>query len=500
MSHEMRTPMNAIIGMTEIARNSGDPQKMEHCLERVDRASKHLLCLINDTLDMSKIEASKLELSPSEFDFERMLMNVTGVVNVRVEEKNQSLIINIDKDVPSAFIGDEMRLSQVIANLLTNAVKFAPEGGTIVLNARNAGIPGEVPALLVEVIDNGIGISEEQQARLFSPFGQADGGIARQYGGTGLGLTISKGIVELMGGRIWIESELGKGSKFSFTVRMEVGRGLPRQELDDTIDKAGARILLVENIPEMRDYFIGVLPEFGLTCDVVDSGLRALEMIRQKKDDPYTVFFIDWTIPDLDSIELAKKIKRVTCDSKVIIMISETGWSSISKNAAAFVDSYLFKPLFPSTLIHSINKSMGAALAQASPQDQSRIYDFQDYTILVADDIEINREIILAVLEDTRISIDFAQDGIEALSMFEGDPGRYNLILMDIQMPDMDGYEATRKIRALEGARAKNVPIIAMTANVFREDIERCLQAGMNDHIGKPINTEELLAKLAGYL
>lgn len=500
MSHEMRTPMNAIIGMTEIARNSGDPQKMEYCLERIDSASKHLLGLINNILDMSKIEANKLELSPVEFDLERMLMNVTGVVNVRVEEKHQNLIINIDKDAPSVFIGDEMRFSQVIANLLTNAVKFTPEGGTIMLNVRNTDTSYGISTLLVEVIDNGIGISKEQQDRLFSPFEQADGGIARKYGGTGLGLTISKGIVELMGGRIWIESELDKGSKFSFIVKLEIEKGFPGQELANTIDKEGIRILVVENIPEIRDYFITVMPEFGLSCDVVDSGFAALELIKQKRDDPYTIFFVDWTIPDLDCIKLAKKIKHITCDGKVIIMISETGWSNISNDAAASVDSYVFKPLFPSTLIRSINESMGAALKLAPAQDKPRIYDFKDYTLLVAEDIEINREIISAVLEDTKISIDFAHDGVEAVSMFERDASRYNLILMDIQMPDMDGYEATRKIRALDGAKAKSIPIIAMTANVFREDVERCLQAGMNEHIGKPLNTDELMLKLAKYL
>jgi len=500
MSHEMRTPMNAIIGMTEIARSSGNLQKMEHCLERIDSASKHLLGLINDILDMSKIEADKLELSLAEFDFEKMLINITGVVNVRIEEKNQNLILNIDKDVPSAFIGDEMRLSQVIINLLTNAVKFTPEGGTVVLNVRNSDLSEGVSTLLIEVIDNGIGISNGQQVRLFSPFEQANSGITRKYGGTGLGLTISKRIVELMGGHIWLESELDKGSKFSFTVKMKTGKALPRQELANTIDKENIRILVVEKIPEIRDYFIRVLPEFSLSCDVVDNGSAALELIRQKKEEPYNIFFIDWTITDPDGIELAKKIKRITRDSKVIILISETGWSNISKDATAGIDNYVFKPLFLSTLIHSINEYMDSTHELVSSQDKPYMCDFKDYTILAAEDVEINREILSAVLEDTKISIDFAQDGVEALSLFESNPGRYSLILMDIQMPDMNGYEATQKIRALEGSKAKNIPIIAMTANVFHEDIERCLQAGMDDHIGKPINTDKLLSKLAKYL
>lgn len=501
MSHEMRTPLNAIIGMTEIAKNSGNHQKMEYCLERINSSSKHLLGLINDILDMSKIEANKLELSFAEFDFERMLMNITAVVNFRTEEKKQNLIINIDNDVPPIFTGDEMRLSQVIVNLLTNAIKFTQDGGTIMLNIHNAGMSGGISTLLFEVIDNGIGISSEQQARLFRPFEQADGSISRKYGGTGLGLTISRGIVELMDGRIWIESELGQGSKFSFVVKLKIGRGLPRPKLSSAIDPEDIRVLVVEETPEIRDFFVRVMPELGLPYDIADSGAAALQMIDQNKVKPYNFFLVDFIMSDINAAELTKEIKSLSPDGTVVMVISETDWSNIGKDAvAAGVDKFIFKPIFLSMLINAINESAGVTPALKQTGANPREYNFKGHTLLVAEDVEINREIIYAFLEETQVSIEFAYNGAEALSMFENNADRYSLIFMDIQMPEMDGYEATQRIRALDMAKAKDIPIVAMTANVFREDVERCLQAGMNDHIGKPVDTKELLEKLDGYL
>jgi len=501
MSHEMRTPMNAIIGMAEIAKNSDDHEKIEYCLERINSSSKHLLGLINDILDMSKIEANKLELSSAEFDFDRMLMNITAVVNFQIEGKKQNLIINIDNDLPTVFIGDEMRLSQVIVNLLTNAIKFTPEGGTVILSIHNYGLSEGISSLLFEVEDNGIGISRQQHARLFMPFEQADGSISRKYGGTGLGLTISKGIVELMNGRIWIESELGQGSKFSFVVKLKMGKGLPRPELSNVIDLEDIHVLVVEETPEIRDFFIRVMSELGLSYDIADSGFTALEMIAQKKVKPYNFFLVDWMMSDINSIELTKEIKRLSCDSTVVMIISETDWSNIGKDTViAGVDKFILKPIFTSMLIDAINESIGMPTTLKQAEVKTCEYNFKDHTLLVAEDVEINREIIYAILEETQVSIEFAQNGAQALSMFESNADRYSLIFMDIQMPEMDGYEATRRIRALDMAKAKAIPIIAMTANVFCEDVEKCLQAGMNDHIGKPVDTEELLTKLDNYL
>jgi len=380
MSHEIRTPMNAIIGMIGIGLGSDEIDRKDYCFTRADSASKHLLRLINDILDMSKIEADKFELSYSVFDFRKVLDNMSNMATVRAEEKRQRFIVEIEQGVPTLMYSDELRLSQGIKNLLINAIKFTPENGTVKLSAAKVKESGDDIVLQIEVADTGIGISKEQQKSLFTSFSQVDSSISRTFGGTGLGLAISKRIVEMMGGRIWVESELGMGAKFAFTLE-------------------------------------------------------------------------------------AKKVEA--------------------------------KP--------------GAGPAGAKGQEDARsclicgrLCNFRGLTILVAEDIDINREILSAILDETGVSIVFAENGRQAVSLFSESPGEFDLVLMDINMPEMDGYEAARRIRAVEaaGARdpAREVPIIAMTANVFKEDIDRCLEAGMNGHIGKPIEAEDMLRQLGGYL
>jgi signal transduction histidine kinase/CheY-like chemotaxis protein len=366
MSHEIRTPMNAIIGMTSIGIAGDDPERKEYCFKKIEDASKHLLGVINDILDMSKIEANKLELSPIVFSFEKLIQRVVNVINFQVDKKEQKLKISIDSNIPEELIGDDQRLAQVITNLLSNAVKLTPETGHIYLNARLLGEENGVYTIQVEVRDTGIGIKEEQQSLLFRPFQQVDSIMARKFEGTGLGLAISKRIVELMDGRIWVTSEPGKGSLFAFTVRMKRGKG-EKTETDEN---------------------------------------------RQ--------------------------------------------------------------------------------------QDVTGLY--KGRRVLLVEDMEINREIVIALLEPTLLEIDCAENGIEAVRIFGEAPQKYDLIFMDVQMPEMDGYEATRRIRALDCPNAKTIPIIAMTANVFREDIEKCLNAGMNDHVGKPLAIEEVLDRLYKYL
>jgi signal transduction histidine kinase len=372
MSHEMRTPMNAIIGMTTIARFADTTEEKDECLGKIEAASKHLLGVINDVLDMSKIEARRFELSRALFRFDQMLQKVQTINSHRVEEKHQRFTINTDTAIPAVLLGDEQRLAQVITNLLSNAVKFTPEWGSIQLNCTLLSKADDWCVLQFEIIDTGIGISEEQQKRLFTSFEQADAGITRRYGGTGLGLAISKQIVELMQGTIWMKSELGKGSTFFFTVELDIGT---------------------------EKQLSGEQPK------------RALE-------------------------------------------------------DGSFGDSM----------------------------------DFAGHTILLAEDVEVNKEVVCGLLKPTALTIDWAHDGAEALAMFKQDPERYEMIFMDVRMPGMDGYEATRNIRALPLAYARSIPIVAMTANVFREDIEQALAAGMNAHVGKPLNLEEVLRMLRIYL
>ena len=366
MSHEIRTLMNAIMGMTSVGKSAADMERMKYSFTKIEEASKHLLEVINDILEMAKIEAGKVDLVPVEFDFEQLLQRVVNVVSLRAEESEIKLSVYIDGAIPAFLVGDDRRLAQVITNLLGNAVKFTPEYGTISLNAYLIEEENGVCTIKISVEDTGIGISPDQQARLFQAFQQVENSTSRKFSGTGLGLVISKSIVELMGGRIEVESETGKGSKFAFTVKME--RGKEKQI---------------------------VLPE--------DAG----------------------------------------------------------------------------TNINGI---------------------FYGRRILLAEDMEINREILLALLEPTKIVMDYAVNGVEAVQMFTQAPGRYDLIFMDVQMPEMDGLDATRIIRALDVPEAKTIPIVAVTANVFKEDIERCLESGMNGHIGKPVDLDDVISHLRRYI
>jgi len=505
MSHEIRTPLNAIIGMTAIGKSSESIERKDYCFTKIDSASNHLLGVINDILDMSKIEANKFELSPAEFDFEKMLQRVVNVIAFKVDESKQRLMVHIDKAIPKILFGDDQRLAQIITNLLGNAVKFTPENGTITLGAQY--LEGEekegVCALQISVTDTGIGISPEQQARLFSSFQQAESSTTRKFGGTGLGLSISKNIVEMMGGRIWVESELGRGSAFIFTARMKRGAEKKQYLPADNITWDGVRIMAVDDDPEILEYFKEILDGSGISCDTAASGAEALGLVD--KNGAYGIYFIDWKMPEMDGIELSTAIRKKTPGSQdaVIIMISAAEWTSIEEEAKkAGVDKFLPKPLFPSTIRDAINEVLGAGRRQTGegrqniPAMGNNGITFAGRRILLAEDMEINREIVTALLEPTLLEIDCAENGSEALRMFNGAPDRYDLIFMDVQMPEMDGYEATRRIRALDIPRAKDVTIVAMTANVFKEDVERCIASGMTAHVGKPLDFDEVLAVL----
>jgi signal transduction histidine kinase/CheY-like chemotaxis protein len=510
MSHEIRTPMNAIIGMTSIAKSSGDIEKKEYCLGKIEEASSHLLGVINDILDMSKIEANKFELSSADFQFEKTLRKVVNVVNFKVEEKHQKFTVYIDRRIPRFLYGDDQRLAQVITNLLSNAVKFTPEGGLIHLEARLGGdaegAGDGAHTLMISVRDSGIGLSMEQQSRLFSSFEQADSSTSRKFGGTGLGLAISKRIVDIMGGKIWVESEPGKGAVFTFTVTMPRGSG------DDEVPARGwgknFHILAVDDDGDTRDFFSELASRFGFSCDTACGGEEALDLIR--KNGPYDLCFVDWKMPGMNGVELSRKIRALppepgpaaAADKPVIIMISAAEWTLVEDQAKqAGITKFLSKPLFPSTISDCINQCLGREkLLESSGGTETRSAEQFEGTILLAEDIEINREIVISLLEPLALAVDCAENGIEAVRLFTEAPDKYAMILMDVQMPEMDGYEATRRIRASALPRARTIPVIAMTANVFKEDIERAREAGMNGHIGKPLDFGEILTQFRKYL
>ena len=501
MSHEIRTPMNAIIGMTTIGKTAKDIERKDHCFSKIEDASNHLLGVINDILDMSKIEANKFELSPAEFNFEKMLQRVVNVVNFRIEEKHQKFSVHIDRFIPKMVIGDDQRIAQVITNLVGNAIKFTHENGSITLDTRLLAEDHDFCTIQITVTDTGIGITQEQQERVFISFEQAESSTTRKYGGTGLGLAISKSIVEMMGGSIWVESTLGKGSTFGFTIKIQ--RGIQKRQglLSPDVKLENVRIMVVDDDKDILDYFTEIAHEFNVYCDTAISGEEALRIVQKK--GLYHIYFVDWKMPEMDGIQLVAKLKSQHNESikSVVIMITAAEWTAVEAEAKkAGVYKFLSKPLFPSAIADVINESLGIDYKKVEEVQADIEGLFTGRRILLAEDVEINREILLALLEPTEIKIDCAENGAEAVRMFAEAPGKYDMIFMDVQMPEMDGYDATRRIRTLRHPYAKTIPIVAMTANVFKEDVERCLEAGMNDHIGKPLDFNELLQRLHTYL
>jgi CheY-like chemotaxis protein/anti-sigma regulatory factor (Ser/Thr protein kinase) len=457
-------------------------------------ASTHLLGSINDSLDISKIESGKFALSPIEFRFEHMLQQVLTVNKYRIDDKKQDLAIHFDHLIPHILFGDEQRLAQVVTNLLSNAVKFTPENGVIKINTQLLSEENGVCKIKISVTDSGIGISPEQQARLFQSFQQAESSTSRKFGGTGLGLAISKSIVEMMGGKIWIESELGKGASFIFTVYAK------RVEEKEKVlhDWKNIRILVVDNDLSSLEYFDEIVKDLGPVCDMASSCEGAMDLIREKGE--YDVYFIEYRIQDRNGVELIKVLKEKASDTSRFILISSTEWSTFAdemKNAG--ITMFVQKPFFPSKIESIISDCLGITQRTPGEKQTNTVDEFEGRCILLAEDIEINREIILSLLEPTLVKIECAENGKIALEMIQEEPDKYDLIFMDMQMPEMDGLEATIKIRALDIPKAKTVPIVAMTANAFKEDVERCLAAGMDAHVSKPLNLNEVLDKLRDY-
>ncbi|MDO5484221.1 MAG: response regulator, partial [Desulfovibrionaceae bacterium] len=416
------------------------------------------------------------------------------IMQFGISEKSIAYTMEVDDAIPTALHGDEYRLAQVITNLLSNAVKFTPEGGKIALRAELLGEKDSMCEILVSVRDTGIGISEEAREGLFQAFQQAETGTTRKYGGTGLGLSICKHFVELMGGRIWLESTPGEGTTFFFTVKMIRSTDtLP--VLPHGKDWHNVRVMVVDDQQEVCQEFLHFADDLRFEMHCCQRGQDALEESAQ--DGPYDIYFVDWQMPEMDGIELSKRLLEKYAGSSIIIMTSAAQWSDIAAEAHSLgVFRFLPKPLSQATVANLIEECFAR---EEGTQGQMNV-SYAGRIMLLAEDNEINREIVISLLEDTGIAIECAENGKQAVEMFSAAPENYDIILMDIHMPEMDGLEAARRIRALNDRKARTVPIIALTANVFKEDTERSLAAGMNDHLGKPIDLDALVQKMNLYL
>ena len=504
MSHEIRTPINAIVGMTHIGKKTDDLSRKDDCFEKIDVASSHLLGVINDILDISKIEADKFELSIVCFGLEKLMQNLINVFTFRMTEKSIAFTVTLDSNLPQMVESDDQRLAQVITNLLSNAVKFTPEGGRIDLNIRLEDVRDELYIIHVSVKDSGIGIAEKDMNRLFNSFEQADNSTSRKFGGTGLGLTISKRIVELLGGTIGVDSTEGEGSTFYFSFAAK-GRSL-QQSL--TVSKEKTRILAVDDDEFVRSFFYGLadhLPALGdeiasteLICDTAANLEDAMLFIQE---NTYDIFFLDYFLPDGRGTDLVPEIRTLQSPDVPIVIISGLARDDLdeaSRRSNFF--KVLSKPLLPSVIFDCIAESMQTQPAAGESVEDAENGCFAGKRILLTDDVDINREIFCAILEHTGVVIDQAENGFVAVEKFQTNPEAYDLIMMDLQMPVMDGFQATINIRSLDIPRAKTVPIIAMTANVFKEDVDTCIASGMNDHLGKPIDFPALMKKLHQYI
>ena len=501
MSHEMRTPMNAVIGMAKIAEKTNDPAKLKYCLSMIGVSSAHLLGLINDVLDMAKIEAGKLELDSAPLNIETIMARICNLIIEKVEEKKQILKVTLGKNMPLHYSGDELRIAQVVTNLMSNAVKFTPNNGTISLAVDMVKQEGSVSTLRFDVADTGIGMTPEQVEHLFGAFEQADKSITRRFGGTGLGLAISKNIVEKMNGSITVHSTPGEGSVFSALVELEA---LPEESLSagDAAFFAGKKALLAsDNVDEVQ-IFQDAIETTGIHLDVVSCAAEAIRHIALAVDagQPYHAVFSDFALPDMDAVAMAALLQSKGLPTgNFVVMASFSRWNTVGQAAhTAGVGAFLVTPLFPSAVLQTLRDVLGHKAELLTPEEQS-VPDFSAIRVLLAEDVEINQEIFISLLEETGLQVDVAADGLEAVTMFRANPGRYHAIFMDVQMPQMNGLEATEAIRKLDVPGADAIPIIAMTANVFTSEVEKCLACGMNHHLAKPIDEDKVREAIQRY-
>ena len=501
MSHEIRTPMNAIIGMTTIAAAYiEDRKRVEDCLEKIGYSSKHLMTLINDVLDMSKIDAGKMQISHETFSLERTLESITSMVYPQAADKGLTFTVPPVDLSDTVLTGDELRLNQILINLLSNAVKFTPEGGTIRLEIRQLWRrPGRV-RLRFTVSDTGVGMSEAFLGHIFDPFEQEDG--RRAGGGTGLGMPITRNLVTLMGGTISVKSRPDQGSTFTVELDFDLpdrGNAAPEQKLHAI---QSLKVLVADDDRDSCIHASLLLQNLGIDSDWVQTGRECVEKVcaAHRSGADYDVCLVDWRMPDMDGIEATRRMREAVGPDTLIIIITAYDWGAIEQSArAAGANAFLSKPIFASTLYNALLAVTGIekAVLCPNPGGSLRRPQLAGRHVLLVEDNEINREIAMELLKMVEITVDYAGDGQEAVDKFLAFGDNYDLILMDVQMPVMDGYRATQAIRSSGHPRAGSIPIIAMTADAFHEDVVRAAEAGMDGHLAKPIDPERLYQTLA---
>ncbi len=497
MSHEIRTPMNAIIGLDSLAlRNEALPAETVEYLEKIGGSATHLLGLINDILDMSRIESGRLVLRKEEFSFRNMLEQINTMVMSQCGEKGLKYDCTVVGGVSDYYIGDDMKLKQVLINILSNAIKFTDAPGTVSLSVERTAVYEDQSTLKFVVKDTGIGMEPSFLPKIFDSFSQENSSRNNKYGSTGLGMAITKNIVELMNGTITVASEKGVGSEF--TVYITLKNCEHTADVTSYIKPKDMRVLVVDDEEIAAEHAMIVLDEVGINADTCLSGKDALYMLElaHTKHQPYNLVLLDWKMPEMDGLEVARQIRTKYVKGTTVIILTSFNWDEIMDEALHIgVDSFLAKPLFASNVIDEFERI--ARKNNMGLFKENRRAELKDRHILLAEDMLINAEIMKEILKIRQIHIDHAENGRLALEMFErSNIGYYDAILMDVRMPEMDGLEATTAIRALDREDARTIPIIAMTANAFDEDVQRSLQVGMNAHLSKPVEPEHLYQTL----
>ena len=500
MSHDIRTPMNAIVGMTAIAAAHIDDRKqVENCLRKITLSSKHLLGLINDVLDMSKIESGKLTLTTEQISLKEVVEGIVNIMQPQVKTKKQTFDIHVENILTENVWCDGVRLNQVLLNLLSNATKYTPEGGAIHLSLFEENSPkGErYVRIYIKVKDNGIGMSPDFLKRIYESYSRADGARIHKTEGAGLGMAITKYIVDAMEGTIEIQSEPDKGTEFLLmfdfekAVAMDMDMVLPAWNM-----------LVVDDDELLCQTAMDALKSIGIKAEWTLRGEKAIELVNEhhKKRDDYQIILLDWKLPGMNGIQVAKEIRRNLGDEVPILLISAYDWSEFEAEAReAGISGFISKPLFKSTLYYALRQYMGTETENGQTSNPNS--DLSGRRILIAEDNELNWEVANELLSDLGVELDWAEDGQICLDKFQKSPeGYYDAVLMDIRMPHMTGYEATKMIRGLNHPDALSIPIIAMSADAFSDDIQHCLECGMNGHIAKPIDIMEVTRLLKRFL